>query len=353
MVSKIFGVLFNQLSSVSGSKSSRDSDELVNTLNHIDRTIFEGLTYKNEIDGKSYYTLSLLKNKQAEITSILETIQTELSRLSQVQDTVIRENSSIIQKQHDSLLRYDNDLLYKTKIPLLKEVIVIADQIKQISDDQKTTADYAKLIEDVNALLDWVDATLQTESVRKFEYAKMLTSRFDSKYQEIVETQYTLKKEEDGLYKTMLPGYFWTIPMVGSSIPQSADNSPKSFEFILRHEQVVRLKYKPEHIETRLKKEETALVKTEDSQGKEIDMEDSKRKSNVEDLLTPKNDYGKERVDQVLTRDDKCDSSKDLLEDLISKGQAFRLDYSGDSHFENQDSSLKGNGTSNGKSRKK
>lgn len=352
LVSKIFGVLFNQVSSVPGSKSSRDSDELLNALNHIDRTTFDGLTYKNEKDGKSYYTLSLLKNKQTEITNILETIQTELSRLSQVQETVIRENSSIIQKQHDSLLRYDNDLLYKTKIPLLKEVIDISDQIKQIADDQQSTKDYSKLIEDVHALGEWVDATLQTESVRKYEYAKEITSKFDSKYQEIVETQYTSKIEEDGMYKTMLPGYFWTIPMVGASIPQTAENLPKSFEFILRHEQVVRLKYKPEHGEPMLANDEMVLLRKEVPTVNDVDMGDSKKTTKVEDLLTLKNDYGKEKIDQVLLSEDECDSSKESLKDKISNGQAMQLGHSRGLLLGEQVSPLKDNKRPKGKSKK-
>lgn len=244
IVKSVFGVLYSQLSTSQLTKNS-NNQEVSNLVERLKQTTYDGLTYEDKKVGKRCWSLPTLMSKQSEMNEILNNILSELSRLSQVQETVIRENSAIIQKQHDSLLRYDNDLLYKSKNHLLNEVIGIADQIKQIEEDQIVKEDFSKLLEDVHALGEWVGATLQTESVRKYEYANQDKYRFDSKYQEIVETQYTSVPEEDNTYKTMLPGYFWTIPMVGSSIPQMLDNAPKSFEFILRHEQVIRFKYKP------------------------------------------------------------------------------------------------------------
>ncbi len=350
LVSNVFGVLFNQLSSAQGAKSSQNAD-LLSIIEHIDKTTFNGLTYEDKSVGKHYFRLASIMEKQSVMNETLEKVLSELSHLAKVQETDIREKNSIIQKQHDSLLRYDNDLLHKTKCTLLNELIGIADQIKQIADDQIAKEDYLKLLEDVHALSDWVDAALQTESVRKYEYAKQDKSKFDSKYQEIVETQYTSKIEEDGTYKTMLPGYFWTIPMVGASIPQPAEKSPKSFEFILRHEHVARLIYKPEHIETKLTNEEAVLVEKDNPQEKKVDMANSNKITNAEGLLTLKNDYGKEKNDQVLLREDECDSSKDSLKDKISKGQAMRLlGHSSGLHFEDQVSSFKDNKRFKGKS---
>lgn len=284
LVKNVFGVLFSQLTNQNskGSKKSQDND-FVSVVDRIDKTTYSGLTYEDKHSGKRYYSLPKIINNQSEFDATLKSVLSELTRLAKIQETTISEKNAIIQKQHDSLLRYDNDLLYKTKIPMLREVIDIADQIKQIADDQNMTVDYAKLLEDVQALRDWVDATLQTESVRKFEHAKSKPYEFNPKYQEIVETQYTSKIEDDGKYKTMLPGYFWTIPMVGSSMPPSADNSPRSFEFVLRHEQIIRLKYKPD---TEIKRKEKDVDDSVNGQILDSKSTTASKTSSVEDILT-------------------------------------------------------------------
>lgn len=288
LVKNVFGVLFNQLTNQNskGSKNSQDND-FASILDHIDKTTYNGLTYEDKHAGKRYFSLSTIINKQSEINDTLNSVLNELTRLAQIQETTIREKNAIIQKQHDSLLRYDNDLLYKTKIPILKEVIDIADQIKQIADDQEVNADFTKLIEDIHALGDWVDATLQTESIRKFEFSKVNTSKFDPKFQEIVETQHTSKIEEDGMYKTLLPGYFWTIPMVGSSTQVSTDNSPRSFEFVLRHEHVVRLRYKPDSPIVVIGKDDSSITPMYEHI-KDSTSENSSKTNNIENILVQK-----------------------------------------------------------------
>ena len=246
LVKNVFGALFGLLASNKGNSISGKND-YNDILERIDKTTYEGLTFKSKTDNKRYYSILEIWKAQERISNSLNNVLSEISRLAQAQETTLRENSLTIQKQHDSLLRYDNDLLYKSKNHLINEIIGIADQLKQIADDQKIKSDFSKLMEDVEALEEWVNGTLQTESVRKYEFAKQDPKKFDPKYQEMVETRYTTKIEEDGTYKTILPGYFWTIPMVSSNATQSVDNSPKSFEFILRHEQVVRMNFRQDH----------------------------------------------------------------------------------------------------------
>ena len=122
------------------------------------------------------------------------------------------------------------------------ELIGIADQIKYTLDDQDSDKDYEKLLESVRGLGEWVNGSLQTETVRKYEFTKRDNSILDSKVQEVIDTETTDDIAKDGKYKTILPGYFWTMPLVGSSAMQNIQNR-KSFEFVLRPEQVVRLKY--------------------------------------------------------------------------------------------------------------
>jgi hypothetical protein len=90
---------------------------------------------------------------------------------------------------------------------------------------------------------EWVDGSLQTIGVRKFE--NKVSDELDRKKQEVVEIQDTDNGDEDGKFKSILPGYIWTIPMVGNEDKTERTNSPQTYEFIIRPEQVAHLKFKP------------------------------------------------------------------------------------------------------------
>ena len=361
LVKNVFGVVFSQLTTNQDSKGSKNNpdNDFVSKLDRIDKTVYNGLTYEDKHAGKHYYSLPAIINKQSDMNDTLNSVLNELTRLAQIQETTIREKNAIIQKQHDSLLRYDNDLLYKTKIPMLREVIDIADQIKQIADDQEEKADFPKLLEDIHALGDWVDATLQTESVRKFEFSKNSTSKFDPKYQEIVETQYTSKKEDDGLYKTMLPGYFWTIPMVGSSTQGPTDNSPRSFEFVLRHEQVVRLKYKPNSPIVVIGESNSSIAPIHE-QIKDSASETSPKTNNVEDILQQKSVIETSRDKEDLKKgadysgqQEAIVFNREIIEDGYSAGQSIMIRDISETPTKEDPSQARGKSDRSGRSKKK
>ncbi len=325
-------------------------DSVQNNIDAINKTVRGGLIHKE--GEKNIYSVSRVMLKQDEEINAINLVLANIQQLVEKQENTIREQTKVIENQHNSILRYENDVLFKSKKELLMELIGIADQISYTLADQQESPDYNSLLEAVKSLGEWVNGSLQTETVRKFEYTKRDNRTLDTKTQEVIDVEGTHNLDEDGRYKTILPGYFWTMLLVGSSAMQNNQSGPRSFEFVLRPEQVVRLKFKPEHIETKLTDEEAVLLDKEDPQEKKVDMVDSNKITNVAELLTIKNDYGKEKNDQVLLREGECDSSKDSLEDKISNGQAMQLCHSNGLHFEDKISSLKDNKRFKGKSRK-
>jgi molecular chaperone GrpE (heat shock protein) len=325
-------------------------DQMSSDVKRIDKNIVTGTTY--EKSGSKLFILPKISQRQEDTLNAVDQILSELQNIISKQEESIRDQSKIIENQHNSILRYENDVLFKSKKELLMELIGIADQIKYTIDDQSVNKDYGSLLDAVKALGEWVNGSLQTETVRKYEKTKLNNTILDTKTQEVVEVEMTSNIDEDGKYKTLLPGYFWTMPLVGSSAVQNIQSGPRSFEFVLRPEQVIQLKFKPEHVETKLTDKEAVLVEKDNPQEKKIDIVDSNKITNVEGRLTLKNDYGKEKNDQVLLREDECDSSKDSLKDKISNGQAMQLGHLSGLHFEDQVSSFTDNKRFKGKSRK-
>ena len=199
------------------------------------------MTYSLEGRPEQYYILPKLCTDQETISKSLTAILGRIDSLVNSQQDIIKHNSMVIEEQHNRILRYENDVLFKSKKELLMELIGIADQIKFTLDEQQANKDYESLLEAIKALGEWVNGSLQTETVRKFEISKNITSQLNAKYQEVTGSEPTENPNENGHYKTMLPGYFWTMPLVGSAALQTNNPEPKSFEFVLRPEYVVRL----------------------------------------------------------------------------------------------------------------
>lgn len=224
--------------------------QIEETINRNYAALFEGITFSSPHDRKYYYILPKISKGQETMSQSLTAILNNLENLVKGQQDVIKQNSKVIEEQHNRILRYENDVLFKSKKELLMELIGIADQIKLTLDEQHSNKDYESLIEAIKTLGEWVNGSLQTETVRKYEYSKNVTPGLNAKYQEVTGSEPTNDPNEDGQYKTLLPGYFWTMPLVGSAAAQVTDNAPRSFEFVLRPEQVVRLVYSAKETET-------------------------------------------------------------------------------------------------------
>ena len=142
-------------------------------------------------------------------------------------------------------------MIYKTQKDLIMELIGIADQLRYTLNDYAVEKDFDSLYKSIGDLTEWVDGSLQAVGVRK---SVSIDDEFDRKRQEIVETQETELPEKDGKTESILPGYIWSVPMIGSSELQ-VEERPKTYEFLIRPEQVARLRY-VKHVDESVRQEQ-------------------------------------------------------------------------------------------------
>lgn len=240
--------------------------------------LYNGIIATDRNTNQKYYTNFRILRNQDSSTEKLDSIVQELQELRQLvegQAKVIEEQAAIIKKQHENIIRYENDVIYKTQKDLIMELIGIADQLRYTLNDYAQEKDFDSLYKSIGDLTEWVDGSLQAVAVRKCVNAE--SKELDRKRQEIVEIQETDNLEEDGKIKSMLPGYIWSVPMVGSNEMHDESERPKSYEFMIRPEQVVRLRYiKPieQHSEQKQPGQTEKVSLTDDNCDKKPSVED-------------------------------------------------------------------------------
>lgn len=221
-----------------------------NVLGYLEK-LFNGLVTEDPTTGKKYYVFGKVMNAQSEIASKLEILSSQIQTLQKVLDhqtKVMEEQALIIKRQHDIITRYENDVIYKTQKDLIMELIGIADQLRFTMNDHMNENNFESLFGSIKDLREWVDGSLQAVAVRP--YVAQESKEFDSKRQEVVEVLETNNPEENGLIKSVLPGYIWSVPLVGSNELQQRETLPKKYEFMIRPEQVARLKFVEKKNET-------------------------------------------------------------------------------------------------------
>lgn len=212
------------------------------TLSYL-KELYKGATYDDRSTGKKYFSNHLINSKQDKTISMLDNLNDQVDQLKSLvesQNATIAEQTSIIKKQHETIARYESDVIYKTQKDLIMELIGIADQLRMTLNDYSTNKEI-DLHDAIEQLEEWVNGSLQAVAVRK--YINMDTQELDRKRQEIIEVQETSNPDEDGMLKSLLPGYIWAVPMVGSNEMLLAEDRPKKFEFMIRPEQMSRLHY--------------------------------------------------------------------------------------------------------------
>lgn len=173
-----------------------------------------------------------------------------LSSLIEEKDTQIEKQSDTIRRQSQTISRFQDDLLYKVQKPLIMEIIEIADNVRLILEDKELVEkkDFDQLYESVKRLYDWVNAALSNNSVREFRMLGGQSTEFDRKRQEVVDVEYTDDPSKDSVYYSERPGYVWSMPylIINSEIQlkNALEDAPKTFEFVIRPEEIVKLKYK-------------------------------------------------------------------------------------------------------------
>ncbi|MBM6865535.1 hypothetical protein H6A66_10210 [Bacteroides caecigallinarum] len=224
-------VSFNEDESNSIVKSK--SDEELETLPLF--SIHEML--KELLDGQN----KLMKSQQI-LNSNLNSLREGLLKVTEKQEEIIK-------KQHNAALKFQEDVLYKIQKNLIMELIGIADNIQMLIEDKENNSDY-DLLEAVKDLGKWVDASLRSNSVKRFIDVNQDNKVYNRKRQELVEKQFTENQEKDNTYRSLHPGYEWTLPylVINSEVQLQRildeNHSPQMFTFVIRPEEVAKLVYK-------------------------------------------------------------------------------------------------------------
>jgi molecular chaperone GrpE (heat shock protein) len=181
-----------------------------------------------------------------QFTEKLDNIQRSNEQRLQQLEEKLEEKEDIIRQQHNQLLKFQDDVIFKTQQGIIMEVIGIADNLRTILKKQQEQKDYDDMLDDLQQLQRWIDSTLEENGVRKFEEAATLP--FNPKRQAITDTQPAPEPELSGTYVTEQPGYEWSVPyvVIRSDVQLQnfmADNKmPKKFSYVIRQEEVIKLK---------------------------------------------------------------------------------------------------------------
>ena len=215
----------------------------------VESKIKEALSLIDEKFNSLYQAIELLRNSQQQVLkNQADTAKEALTEKEKI--TVIAEKQEeTIQKQHNSLLKFQEDVIYKIQKNLIMELIGISDNIRMMIQNKENDADY-DLLEEVRKLGEWVDASLSNNSVRKYQDADIDNTVFNRKRQELVDKEETSDENKHKTYKTIAPGYVWTLPylVVNSDVQLKKileeNGSPQMFSYVIRPEEIVELVYK-------------------------------------------------------------------------------------------------------------
>ncbi len=175
--------------------------------------------------------------------------QNILHSLQEKVENVVETQENTIQKQHNAALKFQEDVIYKTQKNLIMELIGIADNIRMIIQNSEVDAAY-DLLGAVKDLGNWVDASLANNSVRKFYDTNLDSTTMNRKRQQLVDKEETDIEAEHNTYKTVAPGYEWSVPylVVNSEVQLTKileeNSSPQLFSYVIRPEEIVKLEYK-------------------------------------------------------------------------------------------------------------
>lgn len=183
-------------------------------------------------------------------SGISSALEEERQKISENFIKVLEQQETIIRKQHETIARFQEDLIFKLQKPLIMELIGIADNIRMILQDQKEEQNYDLLLESVEDLEKWVDAVLSNNSVNMFRETDVSASELNRKRQEIIDVEETDDPGKNNTYISERPGYEWSMPylVVNSDVQLEKilqeNDRPGMFAYVIRPEEVVKLKYK-------------------------------------------------------------------------------------------------------------
>ena len=237
--------------------STNELERIVNQLGDaIQRELY------GNIERKMHETMSVLTKKldsmQNVVAVMVEALQTSIIKQKELSHNaqsmkeellkVVEQQEITIQKQHNAALKFQEDVIYKTQKNLIMELIGISDNIRMILHNKEMDSEY-DLLEGVKELGQWVDASLSNNSIRRYQDTDLDNTTLNRKRQELVDREETDNPLEDGTYRTIAPGYVWSVPylVINSDVQLEKilkeNDVPGIFSYVIRPEEVVKLKY--------------------------------------------------------------------------------------------------------------
>lgn len=219
------------------------------------KEIFQEEPSRNEqaSEAKAYSRLlkemDILKEEMLYSNSTVIKAVNDLKQELNDKNSLLDKQEDIIKRQSQTITKFQDDLLYKIQKPLIMELIEISDNIKMILDDEDLAEhkDFSALIDRVKSLYEWVDASLSNNSVKRYSLTLESPDQLDRKRQDVIDIEYTDDPSKDSTFYTERPGYIWSMPylIINSDIQlkKAMEDTPKSFEFIIRPEEVVKYKF--------------------------------------------------------------------------------------------------------------
>lgn len=220
-------------------ENKKDNDVLINKINELN-------SISKLIMTRQQNLFTIIKENEKSNKDII-------AYLNNLNDTekVLLSQEKTIKKLHDSLLKYNDDVIYKTQRNLIMELIDVADRIRMIIEDSENVENY-DILSAVKDLEKSVHASLSNNSVRCFTESAEDPKQLNRRRQQVVDTERTSDPLLDGVYKSVAPGYEWSIPylVINSEVKLNKileeNRMPQMFSFIVRPEEVVKIKYCPE-----------------------------------------------------------------------------------------------------------
>lgn len=221
------------------SENKKSNDDLINKINELN-------SISQLIMSRQQNLLTIIKENEKNTKDII-------SSLNNLNDTenVLLSQENTIKRLHDALIKYNDDVIYKAQKNLIMELIDVADRIRMIIEDSENVENY-DILSAVKDLEKSVDASLSNNSVRCFTETTEDPRQLNRRRQKVVDTEPTSDPRLDGIYKSVAPGYEWSIPylVINSEVKLNKileeNKLPQMFSFIVRPEEVVKIKYRPE-----------------------------------------------------------------------------------------------------------
>lgn len=193
-------------------------------------------------------TLENKPNPNSNGDRMSEIIINRLTTLTDQQKTLDNQQE-IIKRQHDALLKFNDDVIRKTQNGLILEMISIADQVRMIMENKREDESY-DLMQGLMELEESIEASLSNNSVKRYSEANNDATILNRRRQTVLGNELTTDPNKDGHFKSVAPGYEWTMPylVVNSEVRLKKileeNQRPQTFSFVIRPEEVMKLRYK-------------------------------------------------------------------------------------------------------------